>query len=85
MSGEFFVLHKDEIMHLVRNTEQKEKAEHPLKRIMDVEEQADKTVVTFTDAHLARGAGEALHHAYKGDLDFKYTNEDIMLRVTWTR
>ena len=85
LSGEFLGEHKDEIMHLIRNTEERERAEHPLKRIMATEEQEDGLEITFTDAHLARGVGEAIHHAYKGELDFKYTKEDIMLRVNWKR
>jgi hypothetical protein len=52
---------------------------------MGMEDQEEGVVITFTDAHLTRGAGEALHHAYQGELDFKYTDEDIMLRVNWTR
>lgn len=85
ISGNFFREHKDEVMNLVHNTEEREKAEHPMERIMGTEEQEAGLVVTFTGAHLARGVGEALHHAYQGDLDFKYTEEDIMLRVSWRR
>jgi hypothetical protein len=85
LSGEFFVKHKDEIMHLIRNFEKKEQAEHPLKRIMEETEQEDGTVITFTDPHLARGAGEAVHHAYRGEFDFHYDEEENILRVTWRR
>jgi NMD protein affecting ribosome stability and mRNA decay len=85
LRGDFVTEHKEEIMHLIHNLEEREKAEHPLKRIMAVEEQGEDTVVTFTDAHLARTAGDALHHAYQGELDYQYTKEDIMLRVTWER
>ena len=85
LRGDFLAEHKDEIMNLVHNYEQREKTEHPLKRIMDVEEADGGLVFTFTDAHLARGIGEALHHAYEGELDYQYSNEDIMLRVTWSR
>jgi len=42
-------------------------------------------VVTFTDAHLVHGIGEALHHAYHGKLDSHYTDEDDLLRVAWSR
>ena len=72
-------------MHLIHNYEARERKEHPLKRIMDTEEQDDGLMLTFTDAHLARGIGDALHHAYQGEIDYQYTKEDIMLRVTWTR
>lgn len=85
LSGEFLAAHRDEIEHLIRNYEQRERAEHPLKRIIGSEEQAGGVVFTFTDAHLARGIGEAIHHAYEGELDYQYTKEDIMLRVTWSR
>lgn len=85
LRGAFLTGHKDEIMHLIRNYEERERAEHPLKRIMGTDEQDGGVVITFTDAHLARGIGEALHHAYEGEIDYQYTKEDIMLRVTWTR
>jgi hypothetical protein len=85
LSGEFFAEHKDEILHLIRNVEAKERAEHPLKRIMDVEEQDGETVVSFSDAHLTHGAAEAVYHAYKGELDAKYGDEDILVRATWSR
>jgi hypothetical protein len=85
IGGSFFAEHHDEIVNLIHNYEQRERAEHPLKRIMASESQDEGTVFTFTDAHLARGIGEALHSAYEGELDYQYTKEDIMLRVTWSR
>ena len=85
LSGEFFKEHRQEIVNLIHNYEQREKREHPLKRIMDIDDQADGWVITFTDAHLARGIGEALHKAYEGEIDYRYTHEDIMLRVNWSR
>jgi hypothetical protein len=85
LSGAFFAAHRDEIMHLVRNAEAKARAEHPLERIMGISEQTDHTVVTFTDAHLVHGVGEALHHAYHGELDSHYTDEGDLLRVAWSR
>ncbi len=84
MKGEFFKSHRAEIMHLVRNHEKHERAEHPLKRIMEVEEKDGATLVTTTDIHLARGIGEALHHAYQGELEFHYNPEQNLLRVSWT-
>lgn len=85
LSGDFIRDHKDEIMNLIHNYEKREWAEHPLKRIMKIEEQDDSTLLTFTDAHLARGIGDALHNAYRGELDYQYTKEDIMLRINWSR
>jgi NMD protein affecting ribosome stability and mRNA decay len=83
MKGEFFQSHRDEIMHLVRHHEQRERQEHPLQRIMAVEEKPGETLVTTTDIHLARDIGEALHHAYQGELEFHYNPEQNLLRVNW--
>jgi len=84
LEGAFFESHKEEILHLVRNHEQRERTEHPLKRILAVEDQNGVVLVTTTDIHLARGIGEALHHAYQGELEFHYNPEENLLRVHWT-
>ncbi|MDD4928984.1 MAG: BCAM0308 family protein [Gallionella sp.] len=84
LKGEFFQSHYDEIMHLIHNYEKHERAEHPLKRIMAVEEKDGGTLVTTTDIHLARGMGEALHKAYQGELEFHYNAGQNLLRVHWT-
>lgn len=85
LSGAFFDAHRDELMRLVQHVEQREKTAHPLKRIMSVEDRNGTRVITLTDPHLARGIGEALHHAYQGDLEYAYGDEDILLRVGWSR
>ena len=84
LSGGFFAAHRDEIMHLVQNEEKRERAEHPLKRIMAKEEKDGMLAVSTTDIHLARQIGEALHHAYQGELEFHYNPEQNLLRVHWT-
>jgi len=85
LNGAFYSAHRDEILQLVRNVEAKARAEHALERIMDIKDEADRTVITFTDSHLTNGVGEALRHAYQGDLDSRYTDEDGLLRVAWSR
>jgi hypothetical protein len=42
-------------------------------------------MVTTTDMHLARGIGEALQHAYQGDLEYRYNPDQNLLRVSWSR
>lgn len=85
LKGGFVTPHRDELTHAVRHQEQLEKAEHPLHRIMDIQETNDGFVVTTTDIHLPRRIGEALHRAYHGTLDFHYDDEAYLLRVNWTR
>jgi NMD protein affecting ribosome stability and mRNA decay len=85
LSGAFLREHREEILNLVRNVESREKANHPLKRIMGLEEQEGSLLITFTDPHLARGTGEAVEDAYQGELDYTYSPDEYMLRVTWSR
>lgn len=86
LKGDFFDEHRDEIMKLIHNKVEAQKAQHPLKRLMDIEPQADGSVlITFTDMHLPRGAGEAIASAYEGDLDIQYTDQAGILRVYWQR
>jgi hypothetical protein len=85
VGGSFFAEHRDELMNLLRRHEDKEKADHPLARIMAVEDIADGVLVTTTDIHLARDLGEALHHAYQGNLEFHYNDAENLLRVHWRR
>ncbi|MEW6561910.1 MAG: BCAM0308 family protein [Pseudomonadota bacterium] len=85
LSGEFFRSHQDEVLHLAQKTAEHERAEHPLKRIIATEAQDGSTLITTTDIHLARGIGEALHHAFQGELEFHYNEAENLLRVHWTR
>jgi hypothetical protein len=85
IASAFLARHKDEILHLARHQEGREKAEHPLHRIIDIEEQDDAIVVRTTDIHLPRRIGEALRHAYRGELEFHYEEESYFIRIRWTR
>ncbi|MDE3067265.1 MAG: ATPase [Verrucomicrobiota bacterium] len=75
---------KTEILNLVRNLEKLESAEHPLHRIMKIEERPHRVVISTTDLHLARRIGEAVCHAHKGRLDWDYNKEACYVRVNWT-
>ena len=85
LSGDFLAAHEAEILSVVRNHEAREKAEHPLQRVMNIEKSPDGWLVTTTDIHLARGIGDALHHAYHGELEFHYNPQQNLLRVNWRR
>jgi hypothetical protein len=85
LTGNFVRTHKDEILGLARNHEAQEKQEHPLHRIMAVEEPPGALVIKATDIHLPRRIADALHHAYKGELDLHYEEENYFIRVNWKR
>ncbi len=83
--GTFFVEHHDEILNLLQNVERKEKASHPLERIMNIEEGAVGTLVTTTGIHIARGIGSALSNAYCGEISIRYLDADAGIQIRWTR
>jgi NMD protein affecting ribosome stability and mRNA decay len=85
LTGDFFAQHEQEILQLIQHREAHEKKEHPLQRIMATEKTKFGAIVTTTDIHLARNIGEALHHAYQGELEFHYHPGENLLRVNWSR
>jgi len=85
LSGDFFNKHRQEIMNLVHNTEAKEKAGHPLQRIMNITMEDHSTVISVTDFHLTRAIGEAIEHAYKGEIDYQFVDKDGVMTVRWSR
>ncbi len=83
--GRFFDSHREEINNLIHNLEGQEKGAHPMERIMSITTEGDHALVTTTGIHLARRIGEALKHAYQGELDFTYGDAEKSIRVAWCR
>lgn len=85
LRGPFLAEHRDEIMGLIHNLEADEKREHPLERIMRLEETPDQMVVETTGIHLPRRIGSALESAYEGHLDVDFGDGSHTIRVAWER
>ncbi len=52
---------------------------------MGIDEEDDTIVISTTDTHLPRRIGEALHHAYHGELNLRYSKDQQFIRVLWVR
>lgn len=85
LTGPFFRGHQEEILSLAKHCAEQEGAEHPLERIMAIEDARGGILLTTTSIHLARRIAEALHRAYKGDLRYHYNRAENLLRATWSR
>ncbi len=86
LSGPFLKEHREEILNLAHNVEARQKTLHPLQRIMAIEEQQeDGILITTTEASMARTLGDAIHHAYQGELEYQYTDGASLLEVYWKR
>jgi len=85
LSGDFLGGHRDEIVALVKSCEARESSRHVLERIIKLAERPGGLLVTTTGIHLARRIGDALQHAYKGRLRYRYNKADKLIRVSWSR
>jgi NMD protein affecting ribosome stability and mRNA decay len=85
LSGSFLAEHKEEILNLAHNEETFEKNEHPMERIIKIVEEDEGTTISTTGIHLARRLGEAIHHAYQGDYDHQYLEDENFVRISWER
>jgi hypothetical protein len=78
LKGEFFVEHRDEIMHLLHNKVEAQKAQHPS---YGCRGPGRRHCHCLHRCVPACGAGEAIQRAYEGDLDIHYTDEAGIVRV----
>lgn len=85
LSGLFVQEHRDELLALAHHKEAVEKREHPLNRIMDIDDDGTKIVIRTTDVHLPQRIGEAIHDAYQGKLDVQYDPGNYFVRIGWAR
>jgi hypothetical protein len=83
--GSFKEKQHEQVVGVIHNAEAQEKKEHPLSRIMGIERRPEGLVISTTDTHLPRRIGEALKHAYHGELSLHYDQDEEFVRVTWTR
>ena len=76
---------RNEILALIRNVAQHERQEHPLERLMEVDEGEDVLVVTTTGLHLARCIAGALRRRFHGAIAVQYPAGDNLLHVDCRR
>lgn len=85
LSGDFLEGRRDELIGLMRNEEAMERGEHPLNRIMAIEETQDALTVTTTDVRLPQRIARALERAYGGELEIKSEPDEHRVRASWRR
>ena len=85
LSGGFVQAHREELLNLVRHTEEKERQEHALERLIGISEEDGRILIGTTGSHLANRIGHALEAAYDGTVHYTYTENETHLDVSWTR
>ncbi len=86
LRGDFLRGHREEITSLIRHVEAREEAEHPLQRVIGIDEGDDGVLlVTTTGSHLARTLAQAVQRAYGGSLELRYAEGENLVRAVWER
>ncbi len=86
LSGEFWVQHREEIVKLLEKEAGKVGRRSFADRIIQMLPEADsKLVVETTTEKLAQHLVRTIFKAYKGDLNFRWSEPSRFVRVYWTR
>ena len=85
LRGRFLRGHRDEILTVARNEERRARGINPLERIMGTRERGDGMEILTTDGKLAQRIGREIRKAFHGTVDYKWSEDESLLRVTWVR
>jgi NMD protein affecting ribosome stability and mRNA decay len=85
ISGDFFKPRREEIVNMLRNEEKKTLIHNPLDRIMGIIEDKSGLRIETTSENLAIHLGRMLYHAYGGDVEYRFSDEQKLARVFWHR
>ncbi|MEP9410594.1 MAG: ATPase [Candidatus Brocadia sp.] len=85
LKGDFLQQHKQEIMNLIHNEDERSKKYNPLKRIMKINEKGNEVEILTTEGRLAFRIGSILFKAYDGEVEYKKHENTKFMRVEWRR
>jgi hypothetical protein len=85
LKGNFDPEFRIQAVNFMRAREMHAKSEHPLQRIIAVEDVPGGIRVTTTSGHLASGIAHALRDAFQGSIDMRYSQDEHLVRATWRK
>lgn len=86
LKGVMDMPNRDDLMNLIKNEEEKARGLNPLERIMSVEENGSgNIVISTTNEKLAQRLGRAVKKAFHGEITYKWSHDNKLVRVDWTR
>jgi len=85
LNGEFLARHQDEIVGLLKKEVGQVSERNVQERIMQMGPDGDQLVVETTAEKLAQHLRRTIYKAYKGDLNFRWSEMDKFVRVYWSR
>ncbi len=86
LKGDYVLPHKQDLMNLIKNEEERARGFNPLERIMSIKENGHGSlVITTTNEKLAQRLGRALKKAFHGDVAYQWSHDNKLARVEWER
>lgn len=85
LSGDYWPQHREEILNLIRNEEQRAVGTNPLERIMDIREEDGALVIETTNEKLAQRIGRHIDKAHNGQIEYQWSDGNRLVRVYWQR
>lgn len=85
LSGDFLKEHKEDILNLIHNENERAMTINPLERVMDIVANDGALDVLTTNEKLAQRIGKAIHRACDGTVDYKWSEDNKLVRVNWQR
>ena len=86
LKGDYVLKHKQDLMNLVRNEEERARGFNPLERVMSVRENGyGSIVISTTNEKLAQRLGRAIKKAFHGEVAYHWSHDNKLVRVDWER
>ena len=86
LKGSYVLPHKQGLLNLIRNEEDRARGTNPLERVMSIKENGYGSIVIFTtNERLAQRIGRAINKAFHGDITYRWSHENKLARVDWVK
>jgi hypothetical protein len=86
LKGGYVLPHKQALVSLIKNEEDRARGQNPLERVMSIKENGNSELVIFTtNEKLAQRIGRAISKAFHGDITYRWSHENKLARVDWAR
>ncbi len=86
LRGEYVLAHKQDVINLIKNEEERARGFNPLERVMSIKENGHGSlVVNTTNEKLAQRLGRAVKKAFHGEVTYRWSHDNKLLRVDWER
>lgn len=86
MKGDYVLPHKQDLLNLIRNEEHRARSVNPLERVMSIRENGEGSIiVSTTNERLAQKLGRAMKKAFHGEVVYRWSHDNKLVRVDWLR